>query len=106
MNRPQYVILVALTVLVVLTVLAVLGAGLGLFPEAKDSLTKWGPVGTRRLADVQANLPDLAGRPIDPPGLTQPPFRPDAILKSQWQASPSSSPSITKSRPFFHSMTG
>jgi hypothetical protein len=45
MNRPQYLVLIALTVLVVLTVLAVLAAGLGLFPAAKESLTKWGPVG-------------------------------------------------------------
>ena len=52
MNRPQYVVLLALTVLVVLTVLAVLGAGLGLFPSAKDSLTKWGPVGA--LAEIIA----------------------------------------------------
>jgi hypothetical protein len=52
MNRPQYLVLVALTVLVVLTVLAVLGAGLGLFPAAKDSLTRWGPVGA--LAEIIA----------------------------------------------------
>jgi hypothetical protein len=52
MSRPQYLVLVALTALVVLTVLAVLGAGLGLFPEAKESLTKWGPVGA--LAEIIA----------------------------------------------------
>jgi len=52
MNRPQFLVLVALTALVILTVLAVLGAGLGLFPDAKDSLTKWGPVGA--LAEIIA----------------------------------------------------
>jgi hypothetical protein len=45
MSRPQYLVLVVLTLLVVLTVLAVLAAGLGFFPAAKDSLTKWGPAG-------------------------------------------------------------
>jgi hypothetical protein len=45
MNRPQYLVLIVLTLLVVLTVLAVLAAGLGYFPNAKDSLTKWGPAG-------------------------------------------------------------